>query len=81
MVELKEKTKVKPKQKRKNKKASGTGGAAESAAGDQGVTGAGVSSEEEDDEVSSVNSSVASPGNRVENSAVTEPLNKKLTLF
>lgn len=72
MVELKEKMKAKPKQKKKNKKVSGAGGAALSemngepaAGGEKGVTGQGLSSEEEDDEVSSTNSSVAPTGKRV----------------
>ncbi|XP_042354828.1 gem-associated protein 5 [Plectropomus leopardus] len=65
MVELKEKMKVNPKQKRKNKKASGTGGAAtpemngESlTGGEKAATGKELSGEDEEDEVSSTNSSV-----------------------
>uniref|UniRef100_A0A3Q1JWM0 Uncharacterized protein n=1 Tax=Anabas testudineus TaxID=64144 RepID=A0A3Q1JWM0_ANATE len=78
MVELKVKMKTKPKQKKKNKKQSGPGGAASAemngqpAEGDQGGTGPGLSSEEDEDEVSSTNSSVPPAGNRTEYHAVTD---------
>lgn len=74
MVDLKDKMKANPKQKRKNKKVQGAGGAAplemngETVKGEKAATGQELSGEDEEDEVSSTNSPVPPPGNRVENS-------------
>lgn len=75
MVDLKEKMKANPKQKRKNKKASGAGGAAPLEmngetvkGGEKAARGPELSGEDEEDEVSSTNSPVPPPGNRVGNS-------------
>ncbi len=75
MVDLKEKMKANAKQKKKNKKAPGAGGASplemngETVKGGEKVaTGQELSGEDEEDEISSTNSPVPPPGNRVENS-------------
>ncbi len=79
MLDLKEKTKANSKQKKKNKKAPGAGGVAalqmngELVTGGQKVeAGQELSGEDEEDEVSSTNSSVPPSGNGIKKTVVTD---------